>query len=60
MNKTDFVMPVFFGLSGTFLIVLVLMFPSKNEKLNESILQTGAYSFTGAIALSAPNLSKKD
>jgi hypothetical protein len=60
MNKTDFVMPVFFGLAGMIIIVIVLVFPSKDTDVNRSILAMGASSFSGAIALSAPNLSKRE
>lgn len=60
MNKSDFVMPIFFGLSGIGLMVLILVLPSKDTEVNRAILGVGASSFSGAIALSAPNLSKRD
>lgn len=53
-------MPVFFGLAGMIIIVIVLVFPSKDTDVNRSILAMGASSFSGAIALSAPNLSKRE
>lgn len=60
MNKSDFVMPIFFGVSGVVVILLVLFFPSENDKINEAILATGGYTLTGAIALTAPNFNKKE
>jgi preprotein translocase subunit SecG len=60
MIKSDFVMPIFFSLSGIGLMILILLFPSKDADVNKAILGVGASSFSGAIALSAPNLSKRD
>lgn len=53
-------MPIFFGVSGVVVILLVLFFPSENDKINEAILATGGYTLTGAIALTAPNFNKKE